>query len=198
MVAQRKALTAEESTALQEKVAANIHGLQSLQSDFTQTRHLSYLENAERSAGKLYFKSPGKIRWEYQSPTEYVVIFDGQTMHTIEDDRTKTVDLATNRRMKGLSDLLLGTVQEGNMLDEGRFNITYHREKADYVAILQPKEAALRKYIQQVELTFDSSNLLLKQVLLTDPAGDSTQLAFTNQRKNAPIDAVNFTAVAVK
>ncbi|HWK99872.1 MAG TPA: outer membrane lipoprotein carrier protein LolA [Parapedobacter sp.] len=190
--AQRKALTATESAAVKAKITASTQNLQSLQSDFTQTRQLSYMDNAIQSAGKLSFKAPGKIRWEYTSPTAYVVIFDGQTMHAIAGGRTKTTNLAANRRMQGLNDLLVGSVQGGNMLDESRFNITYYREKTNYVAVLTPKDKSLSRYIRQVELVFNNTSLLLTQVTLSDPAGDSTQLVFTNQRKNTSIPDATF------
>lgn len=190
--AQREALDTEESKAVKAKVAAAAQSLQSLQSDFTQTKEVSYMDNAIRSVGKLYFKAPDRIRWEYTSPTNYVVIFDGQTMHTVEGGRTKTTKLTANRRMKGLNDLLAGSLQGGTMLDESRFDITYYRDKAGYVALLVPKDKGLSRYIRQVELTFDSSSLLLTRVTLTDPAGDTTQLAFANQRKNMAVDDATF------
>ncbi len=190
--AQRTVLTPKESAALKEGVAASTRSLQSLQSDFIQTKQLSYLENVVHSSGTLRFKAPGKIRWEYLSPTNYVVIFDGHNMHTVEGDRSKTVNLSANRRLKGLNDLLVGSVQGGDMLDENRFNITYYREKTSYVAVLVPKEVTLRKYIQHVELVFDQTTLLLSEVTLTDPTGESTRLTFTNQRKNISIPDTTF------
>ena len=190
--AQRTALTAGESAALKAKITANTRSMQSLQSDFAQTRQLSYLESPIRSTGKLYFKAPGKIRWEYMSPASHVIIFDGHTMHTIENGRTKTTNLATNRQMKGLNDLLAASVQGGNMLDESRFDITYYRDKSNYAAVLVPKDKGLGRYIQQVELTFDRTTLLLTEVTLTDPAGDSTELAFANQQKNTSVPDATF------
>lgn len=190
--AQRTPLTADESGALKAEITAGTRGVQSLQSDFTQTKQLSYLENTIQSSGTLHFKAPGKIRWAYLSPTDYVVIFDGHTMHTVEGGRSKTVNLAANRRLSGLNDLLTGSVRGGNLLDDNRFDITYYREKTGYVAVLVPKETALRQYIQQVELTFDVASLLLSTVTLTDPAGDTTQLTFTNQRKNVSVSDTMF------
>lgn len=190
--AQRGKLTAAESAALKAKITASTQGLQSLQSDFTQTKQLSYMDNAIRSTGKLYFKAPDKIRWEYVSPAPYVVVFDGRTMHTVQGGRTKTTNLTANRRMKGLNGLLLGSIQGGDMLDESQFVITYYRDRANYVAELAPKDKSLNKYIQHVELTFDGTSLLLSEVTLTDSAGDSTQLVFTNRRQNASIPDVTF------
>jgi len=185
--AQRKALNAAESAAFRAKVTAHTQNLQSLQGDFIQTKQVSYMDKAIRSTGKLYFKAPGKIRWEYLSPTIYVVIFDGQTMHTIEDGRTKSTNLAANRRTQEFNNLLVGSLQGGDMLDESRFDITYSRDKTDFIALLTPKDKGLSRYIRQVELIFDGTSLLLTRVTLTDPAGDSTQLAFVNQRKDVPI-----------
>lgn len=186
-LAQSSELSGEKSAALKARITANTQRLQSLQSDFTQTKQLSYMDDAIRSKGKLYFKAPAQIRWEYVSPTNYVIIFNGQTMHTTEGGRTKTINLGANRRLKGLDDLLTGSLQGGNMLDESRFDISYYHEKAGYIAVLIPKDSGLSKYIRQVELTFDETTLLLTQVTLTDPAGDSSRLTFNNQRKNTPI-----------
>ena len=185
--AQRTALSAAESTALKARITESTKSLQSLQSDFTQTRQLSYMENDIRATGKLYFKAPGRIRWEYMTPKPYVVIFDDQTMYTVEGGHTKTTKLSANRRMQGLNDLLANSLQGGDMLDDSRFGISYYREKNNYIAVLVPKDKGLSRYVRQVELAFDGTNLLLTTVTLTDAAGDSTRLAFTNQRKGAPI-----------
>ena len=190
--AQRKALTAAESAAVKAKITANTRSLQTLQSDFIQTKQLSYMDKAIRSTGKLHFKAPGKIRWEYLSPTNYVAIFDGQTMHTIADGRTKSTNLVANRRMQGLNDLLMGSLQGDDMLDEHQFDITYYREKNDYIVVQVPKDKGIGRYIRQVELVFDGNGLLLSQVTLTDPAGDHTKIVFSNQRENAPIPDAMF------
>lgn len=190
--AQRNALNTEESAALRAKVTANTKSLQSLQSDFIQTKKLSYTDKAIRSTGKFYFKAPGKIRWEYLSPSSYVVVFDGQTMHTKEGGRTRSTNLATNRRTQGLNELLVSSLQEGDMLGGDRFATAYFRDKTDYIAVLTPKDKRLSSYIRQVELVFDGTSLLLTRVTLTDPRGDSTQLAFTGQRKNETIPDATF------
>ena len=185
--AQRTALNATESAALKARITENTKSLRSLQGDFTQTRRLSYMDDDMRTTGKLYFKAPDRIRWEYVTPKPYVIIFDDQNMYTVENGRTKTTKLVANRRMQGLNDLLAGSLRGGDLLDEGRFTISYFREQNNYTAILAPKDKGLSRYVRQVELAFDGTSLLLTTVTLTDPAGDSTRLAFTNQRKDEPV-----------
>lgn len=193
--AAQQALTASEIALLKEKTAVSAKNLQSLESSFTQTKQLSYLENAAVSSGKLYFKPPKKIRWEYTSPTPYTVVFNDNKMYTRnEAGKTSQTDLGANKRFNALNDLLTETTQEGHFFDENRFTISYFKNKQGYAAVLIPKEKALSKYIKQIELTIDSSSFLVKQVKIVDPSSDYTQLDFANQHKNVSIPADKFVA----
>ncbi len=190
---QQRAMTPAEVTALKEKIAASTQGLKALESAFEQTKHLDYLEHDVKSTGKLYFKSPDKIRWEYVNPTAYVVIFDNQKMHVYDGKTKKGVDLSSNRRLSGLNNLLVGTVKGGNIFDESQFDIAYYRNNTGYSATLIPKDKALAKYIKQVELAFDSGTFLVTRVKITDSSSDYTLISFNNQRKNASIPDEKFT-----
>jgi Outer membrane lipoprotein-sorting protein len=193
LFAQQRALTAPEIATLKEKTAMNARSLQSLESNFKQTKQLSYLEDAVQSAGKLYFKNPKKIRWEYTTPTPFVIQFNGDKMYTRDGKgRISQTDLAANRRFNALNELLTETVQEGNFFNESRFGISYYRNGKEYVAALIPKEKALSKYIKQIELSIDGISFLVKKVKIIDPSSDYTQLDFTNQRKNIPISDDKF------
>src|SRR5690606_40561039 len=67
-------MNSTEIKKLKENINSATSNLTSLQSDFTQTKHLDFMENDVKSSGKLYFKSKSKIRWEYTSPFHYYVI----------------------------------------------------------------------------------------------------------------------------
>ena len=187
VVAQKRAMTAAEVVTFKERVATNTQSLHSLESTFTQTKHLDYLAHDIKSTGKLYFKSPDKIRWEYITPEAYIVIFDNQKMQVDDGSSKKDIDLAANRRLKGLNGLLAGTVQGGNIFDENQFDISYHRDGQGYSATLVPKDRALTRYIKQVELAFDSHTFFVKQVKIIDPSLDYTLISFGDQRKNASL-----------
>lgn len=175
-VAQQQELTPMEAAAFREKVSANIKAMQSLESDFTLAKRLSYVENEVKSTGKLYFKAPGKIRWEYLTPKPTVEVYD----------------LAA-KRPKGTAGLLANIITGGEIFDEKQFNIDYYRARDAYSARLTPKEKALGKYVKAVDLAFSSGTLLLERIKITEPSADYTLIHFKNQRKNTAIPENKFT-----
>ena len=58
------------------KVDEHYNHLRTMQAEFTETYRGAGLEREE--AGTLWLKKPGKMRWEYRSPTEKLFVSDGK------------------------------------------------------------------------------------------------------------------------
>jgi len=50
----------------------------SLEADFQQTLRTREGEILQQSTGRFYLNRPGKFRWDYRSPTEQVIVSDGE------------------------------------------------------------------------------------------------------------------------
>ncbi|CAD7851163.1 MAG: Outer membrane lipoprotein carrier protein LolA [Olavius algarvensis Gamma 1 endosymbiont] len=61
-----------------ERLEDYMRGLESLTSSFQQTTRSTDGGRLVESRGTLYLKRPGKLRWEYDSPVEQVIIADGK------------------------------------------------------------------------------------------------------------------------
>ena len=59
-------------------IRAAADGVSSLQADFVQTKHLKLLKRPIVSRGKLYYRRPSQVRWEYTSPIRSIVIMDAR------------------------------------------------------------------------------------------------------------------------
>src|SRR5690606_8009393 len=188
LAAAQQPLTPTEIASFKEKTTASMKNIQSLQCNFTQTKVLSYLDDAVRSSGTLYFQSPGKIRWEYRTPTRDVVVFNNDRMYTRDKaGQVMETDFSGHKRFSALSDVLSQVTGQGNFFDESRFTTSYYKISNGYRAVLVPREKPLGRYIKQIELSIDATSFLVKQVNITDPSGDYIQLDFTDQRKNLPV-----------
>ncbi len=180
-------LSSSEIKTLKTNINSATVGLTSLQSDFTQTKHLDFMENDVKSSGKLYYKSQSKIRWEYISPFSYYVIFNQDKMFVNDNGKKKETELSSNKLLKDLSKIMLGTVQGSTVLDEAKFKITYAKTGSDFLAKMIPTDKTYQKYIKQIDLTFDGKTYLLKKIKTTEPSLDYTLIEFSNQKKNATV-----------
>jgi len=180
-------LSPAEVKTLKQNINSATADLTSLQSDFTQTKHLDFMENDVKSSGKLYFKSKSKIRWEYSSPFSYYVIFNNEKMFVNDNGQKKETELSSSKLLKDLNKIMLGTVQGSTVLDESKFKIAYWRSGSDYLAKMTPTDKTYKKYIQQIELTFDGKTYLLKKIKTIEPSLDYTLIEFRNQKKNITV-----------
>ena len=185
-------MNSTEIKKLKENINSATSNLTSLQSDFTQTKHLDFMENDVKSSGKLYFKSKSKIRWEYTSPFHYYVIFNNEKMFVNDNGKKQETELSSSKLLKDLSKIMLGTVNGSGVLDETKFKISYLKTGNDYLAKMIPTDKTYKKYIQQIDLTFDGKSFLLKKIKTTEPSLDYTLIEFTNQKKNSSVDDAKF------
>src|SRR5690606_30533996 len=146
-------LSSSEIKTFKQNLDKATQNLSSLESNFTQTKHLDFMENDVKSSGKLYYKSQSKIRWEYATPFSYYVIFNNEKMFVNDNGKKKEVELSSSKLLKDLNKIMLGTVNGSAVLDESKFKITYSKSGSDYVAKMVPTDKTYKKYIKQIDLT---------------------------------------------
>lgn len=176
-------LNSAEINTLKQKINSATSKLNSLQSDFTQTKHLDFMENEIKSTGKLYYKSPSKVRWEYKTPNPYYVILNDKKIF-VNDNGKKSQQ---EKSMKYLSEIMLKLAKGSAILDESKFTIKYTKKANDFVANMIPKDKTLKKYIHEIQLTFDGKSYLLDKIKMVEPSLDYTQIEFYNQKQNPEI-----------
>ena len=63
--------------------------IESLECEFTQTKTVSMLEQKMVSEGKLYFRKPSAVRWEYLTPVHNFFIMNGEDLLAGNDASAK-------------------------------------------------------------------------------------------------------------
>jgi outer membrane lipoprotein carrier protein len=70
--------TSADAKLIVAKLEARYHGVRTLQATFLE-RYSESGQIVRAEAGVAYFRHPGKMRWEYESPEKNVFVVDGKT-----------------------------------------------------------------------------------------------------------------------
>lgn len=183
-------LTAEQATALQQKVKARAAETKTITSDFTQYKRLQVLNNDVVSNGILAYQKPGLIKWEYQKPNTYSVLFKGDKLYINDNGKKNDVNLGKNKRFQQLNKLIAGSIT-GDMFITDEFEIFYFKNGKGNEAHFKPKDKRFGKFIAKFVLVFSVEGDV-DVVKMIEPSGDYTKIIFSNSVTNKSIDASVF------
>jgi outer membrane lipoprotein-sorting protein len=191
-LAQETTMNASEIEAFKQQVSTVSKNTKSITSDFVQFKHLDFLDNDIKTEGKLAFKAPALVRWEYTNPYQYVVVFKGDKL-LINDGGTKSdMDIGNSDMFKKLNALIVNSVK-GTMFNDADFKITYAKTGRYNKATFVPKEKKMLGYIAAFELLFDKTDGTVKEVKMIEPSEDFTRIIFSNRILNNPVSDALFT-----
>ena len=188
---QEQKMAASEITSFKATVEKEAKNIKSLKTDFVQYKHLDFLSKDIETSGKMYFKQPNLLNWQYTKPYQYSIVFKNNKVYINDQGKKSKVD-ANSKMFEKINKMIVGSVS-GNMFDDKEFTIAYFKNKDVYIVKLTPKTAAIKKYINQIDLHFPMSDTTVSEVKLTEPSGDFTRIVFKNKQLNAKIDDSIFT-----
>ena len=160
-------------------------------SDFTQYKHLDFLSNDIITKGKLAFKTPNLVKWEYTEPYKYTVLFKNETLYINDEGKKNEVNIGSNKLFKQLNSLIINSIK-GDMFDDEAFDITYYKTDKNSLVHFIPKDKKSSKYIDAFQITFNTKGDVL-EVKMIEPSGDFTKIVFTNKELNKPLADAIFT-----
>ncbi|HLF51075.1 outer membrane lipoprotein carrier protein LolA [Flavobacterium sp.] len=189
---QEQKMSASEIANFKATVVKDTKNIKSLKTDFVQYKHLDFLSKDIETSGKMAFKSPNSLNWQYTKPYQYSIIFKNNKVYINDQGKKNTVDMGNSKMFEKINKLIVGSVS-GNLFDDKEFSIAYFKTKEFYITKLSPKTAAIKKYIKQVDLYFPIQDATVSQVKLIEPSNDFTRIVFKNKIINAKIDDSAFT-----
>jgi outer membrane lipoprotein-sorting protein len=153
--------------ALVDKVSAYLTRVQVMSGDFAQVG-----PDGRRSAGQFYMQKPGKIRFDYDSPSRIDIVADGSSV-VVRDRKLATQDVyplsQTPLRflLADRIDLLKDTTVTAVSADD-----TY------VTVVVEEKQALIGT--SKLMMMFGAKDFQLKQWIVTDPQGYDTTVALSN------------------
>lgn len=174
-----------EANALKTKVKTHAIETKTISSDFTQYKHLDFLSSDIVTTGKLAFKTPNMVKWEYVKPFTYSVVFKNERLYINDEGNKSNIDIGASEQFKKLNDLIVSSVK-GDMFDESEFIINYYKKQTNSEVHFTPKDKKLEKYIKVFYITFNPKGDVV-EVKMIEPSNDYTKIVFSNKILNSSL-----------
>jgi outer membrane lipoprotein-sorting protein len=180
-------------TASWESIRGASRDVRSIQASFVQSRSLAILAHPIVSRGKLAFRRPADLRWEYQSPIESVIIARGGDVgRYVRRDGKLVSDSAS--RLDALS-AVFGEIQHwlaGEFASSKVFRPELVRADAKTTIVLHPTDAAMQALITSVTLELGSEPGMVTRIVIDEGAEGSTRIDFADVRINGDVGDERF------
>lgn len=191
LLAQEQKMTETEIVSFKKTVKEVATKIKTLSTDFVQYKHLDFLSKDIETSGKMAFKEPNMLQWQYKKPYNYSIVFKSGKIFIDDEGKKSAMDVSSSKIFGKINKLIVGSVS-GDMFDDKEFVISYFKNKTNNITKFIPKDAALKKYIKQIELTFDKDDATVIQVKLLESSEDYTRIVLKNKILNAKIDNAIF------
>ena len=167
-------LSAEQTDVLVRANAA-LNDMRNVTGNFVQVG-----PNGERAEGKFYLLRPGKLRFEYDAPSNLQIISDGFWV-AIQDRKLKT----TEKYPLATTPLKLILASEVNLSRDAHVRDVHVQEGFVTVTV----EARSLDASGSLILIFDSQSFDLRQWTVTDAQGLDTSIALSNLTSDNPLES---------
>ena len=162
-----------------------VQKVDTLTAHFEQVQKDEHGKLVQTSSGTLALARPGKFRWAYEKPFEQLMVCDGKTLWHYDPDLAQVLVRPAGATLQGTPAQLL--------TDRGALEKYFTVETlpadggADHLK-LSPK--AKDGDFKSVELWLRDG--VPQKMRFEDPLGGASEVAFSDIRKNAAIDAKQF------
>lgn len=185
-------LTPQQKQDVISKINKAASGLKSMSCSFTQTKYLSMLNDKMVSEGKMYYKQPDKLRWEYTTPYQYLFIFNSTKVYVGNKSRKDVIDTNTNRVFKEVARIMMSTVTGTALSNSKDFSIDVADGNSVWQVTLIPKKKDMKKMFSKIVLSFNKSNLMIAEINMYENNNDRTNIKLKNIVSNVNVSASLF------
>lgn len=164
-----------------QEMAQAARKIQTIEADFTQTRHSRMMKAAQVSQGKMLCRQPDLLRWEYTKPRRSTLILEAGEARLLGEDGRK----AGRANFAGsLARMIMNSVAGKSLTDSTAFQVTVEEKAGEYEATLLPLRKEMKRMYDRLILHFDTRQSTVTRIELYEKSGDRTDIQLHDIRIN--------------
>ena len=162
--------------------------VETITSNFVQTKHNSMLANDATSRGRFRFKHPSRLALLFDEPQGDCVVMGATDFLIRAGGSEKVVKIASNPLYEQLQGVFTACFSGdvAALSNEGVFRCEKNAEQ--YTVRINPESKRARRYIAEIVLIFSRVDMLLDELRIVEVSGNYTSYHFSNRKTNQPID----------
>ncbi len=177
--------TAADATSARARLVEYLADTQSISADFRAVQLDEERVAMTEQTGRMAIKRPGRFRWDYLTPSESLIVSDGEMLWTYDPDLEQVMERRIDELEGSNPTQLLG----GDADLDRDFEVlkAFRVDKVDWIEV-KPRDAA--SDFDLVRLGFVEGTINMME--MHDKLGNITQFALTNVVANGAIDDALF------
>lgn len=157
-----------------DRVQKKYEQISDFHADFSQEAEVKALNKVQKAEGEVWFKKPGKMRWNYHAPAKDEIVSDGKTLWYYSQEENQVIEspLSKVSDTETTSTLLSGLGKIKELFDVSFAKTEGLDGAGSYLLDLKPKTE--EEGYNKVTIAVDKNTMLVNTMYLYDPYGNLT------------------------
>jgi len=167
-------------------------GTQTLTARFTQTKHVSLLDEPIVSTGRFAFKRPDRVRLDIETPHAATVLVNGRQVSIPGLSDAERQQLAMGPMAAMFAEF--GAMFSGSRAALSKnFEVVAQPAEGGIAMTLTPTLPEWQRLFRTIALRFSGPDLVMHSMRLDDALGDRLEIVMTDVQRNADLPDTLFT-----
>ncbi len=187
------AYSADDIKSVVQSIQNNYEKIDDFHANFIQEQTVRALDKTQTAKGEVWFKKPGKMRWNYYSPYKDEIVSDGKVLWFYNDEDKQVIEseIAEVKDTQSTTTLLSGLGNLGELFDASFAEPSDLDTNGNYLIDLKPKSE--EEEYNKVTLSVDKKDKMVQSIFLYDPYGNLTKVTLEDVKINKGISDPLFT-----
>ncbi len=161
-----------------QRLEATYQGIRDLKAEFRQAAFNRTLNQTLEARGTLYLKKPGKLRWEYSTPTPQEIVSDGKRLWVYTPVLKQVNVTAAPQALAGPAGSFLQGLGQVREQFRVRFLNPAQPTDADGLVVLDLTPNTPEPMLSRLVLAVDPTSGLVRKAVVYDELGNTVTVRF--------------------